>query len=271
MSMSKTNTELSEWFSTLKSTEKIQVIRDGYNSQNISSLMENMSKILEEREREREEQEEVSSEDEIDEESIIANYKRLGHDEKNGAYYISTEGFGGIIYKNKCRDQIESRIRDQINIGKQFSCSVSFFIDVYKTNKLEYKTVYKSDVICIEISSIALLRPIIKIVTDLLKYEESRKALNSKLNRFRKIDNEIVKIIEIENELKESLQYVKDYIDTTPPSPVSVSPVPSAPLVIPPIAVPLSPVSTASTESRPPPPEISSRTGKPKRQYNKKI
>jgi hypothetical protein len=166
----KTNTELSDWFGNLKNAEKIKVIRDGYNYHNVSNLMENMVKIIEERqekqeqqerhERQEQEVEDVCPEDEIDEESIIANYTRLGHD--NGAYYISTEGCDGIIYRNK--EHGECNIRDQVNIGSQFSCKVSFFIDINKTNKLEYKTIRGNNIIYVEISSIVMLRPIVKMI-----------------------------------------------------------------------------------------------------------
>ncbi len=206
-----TDSELKKWFNDLSNTEKLEVIRKGY-TQKITNeyiqLLESKIEKLKEEEEPEEEEETVDDEDLLTQEIILANIDNKY--EENGCHYVCVEGHMGIIHRQtKAIEDMDYVITYQTTIP-QFKNRISFFINIYKTNQFKYIFVRGKNILFISISSMTILRPIIKIITDFLKYEDERKIENERLMKFKSLNNEINKMIDKHEEMRDIIKYIKE-------------------------------------------------------------
>jgi len=193
-----TDIELKRWFNDLDNTKKLAVIRNGYDRKVNEYIHLLESKIEKLKEEETEETDStIDDEDILNQEIILANYDKKY--EENGCNYVCIEGYIGIIHRQtKLLDleEVYNMVIYQTNI-KDFKNSISFFINIYKSNQFKYIFNPRSgkNILFMEISSITFLRPIIKIVTDILKYEDERKIENDQLKTFKMLNIGIDKLI----------------------------------------------------------------------------
>ncbi len=204
-----TDIKIRKWFNNLSNLEKFDVLRDGYakkiTNEYIHLLENKIEKIKEEEEGE--EEEIIDDEDLLTQEIILANYDKKY--EENDCHYVCIEGYIGIIHRQIKEDEIEHIIRHQTTIP-QFKNRVSFFINIYKTNQLKNIFVCGRNILFISISSMTILRPIIKIITDILKYEEERKIENNGLVKFKSLNIEINKIIDKHQDMTYIIENIKE-------------------------------------------------------------